>query len=281
VIPRNEALELIEGLEKASRRTRPFLLYGLFAIIAGFAILSFSLKQQRDREAATARELRASVQELKATLNKAAEYTAALPRDLPERQQLATLLKIADRQTSSLNALASKAAPTSLPIHEEPTEAKAEEGVTGPVVRTSLPSVETKVKGGSKAVATLRPVTRIIVRDTQQADLRAELGGLQAGRVSYHYLIDQEGKIHRLKNENDVAFHTTGANQDSIGIGVLHVSGSGDYTPQQVKSLASLIKEIASRRGISPDRIFSAKDIDPRRASDFGMIKEQILAEAF
>ena len=40
MLAESDALALIEGLEQASKRTRPMIMIGLLAIIAGFAILS-------------------------------------------------------------------------------------------------------------------------------------------------------------------------------------------------------------------------------------------------
>jgi len=147
------------------------------------------------------------------------------------------------------------------------------------VNRIPLPGVvDTPLEGGSRQVIGVRQITRIIVRDTQQEDLQKELAGLQSGSVAYHYLIAQDGNIHRLKDEKEVAYHTTGFNDNSIGIGVMHVSGNGDYTQQQVASLSTLINDIAKRRQIAGQNINAASEVDPRRKSDFVKIKNQVLA---
>ena len=149
------------------------------------------------------------------------------------------------------------------------------------VNRVPLPRIiETPLEGGSKPIIGMRQITRIIVRDTQEDDLQRELEGLRTGRVAYHYVVTKDGTVHRLKDENEVAFHTAGFNEDSIGIGMLHVSGSA-YTKKQVDSLAKLIRDIARRRRIEKSNIVGASEVDPSRKSDFRLIKDQILALAF
>lgn len=149
--------------------------------------------------------------------------------------------------------------------------------------RVALPTiVDTPVEGGSRTPATARRISRIIVRDTQQTDLQTELAGLRLGRVSYHYLVDRSGTVHRLKPEGDIAYHSAGANADSIGIGLSHVSGQGGYTSAQIAALTGLLREIGVRRGLARGRVFSATDIDPRRRSDFAAdVKASVLDDAF
>jgi hypothetical protein len=149
------------------------------------------------------------------------------------------------------------------------------------IKRAPLPRlVETPLEGGSRQVSGTRQISRIIVRDTQEDDLKKELEGLRQGQVAYHYLIAKDGNIHRLKDENEIAFHTARFNEDSIGIGILHVSGT-DYTPQQVDSLSDLIAGIVKRRSIPKSNISGASEVDPTRKSDFPKIKEQVLTRAF
>lgn len=139
-----------------------------------------------------------------------------------------------------------------------------------------LPKIrDTPIADGSRYVSGLRAITQVIVRDTQQDDFQKEIAGLQEGRVAYHYLIAKDGAIHRLADENNVAFHTAGRNQDSIGIGLLHVSGS-TYETAQIDALRNLLSDIVRRRSIPKTRIFSATDVDPSRRSDFGTIREVV-----
>jgi hypothetical protein len=140
--------------------------------------------------------------------------------------------------------------------------------------------VDTPLQGGSRQLQVPRQINRIIVLDTQENDLKAELEGLTQGRVAYHYLVAKNGDIHRLKDENDVAYHTARFNEDSIGIGILHVTGN-DYTQQQVESLSDLVANIVKRRSIPRSNVFAASEISQTKKSDFGKIKEGVLARAF
>lgn len=137
--------------------------------------------------------------------------------------------------------------------------------------------VDTPLPEGSRATTGTRFISRIIVRDTQQDDIDQELQGLRRSRVAYHYLIAKDGTTHSLADENDVAFHTAGHNADSIGIGLLHVSGS-EYTPEQVEALSALLSDIVARRRIAKASILAATDVDPRRRSDFPRIKDKVVA---
>lgn len=140
-----------------------------------------------------------------------------------------------------------------------------------------LPSiVETPLPEGSRNASGPRVINRIIIRDTQQDDLQEELKGLRTGRVAYHYLIAKDGTTHRLVDEAKVAFHTARNNEDSIGIGILHTSGT-DYTQQQIDTLVELLSNIMRRRSIQKTNVLSASDVDPSKPSDFPRIRENVL----
>jgi hypothetical protein len=72
----SDALALIEGLENASRRTRPMIFAGLIAIIAGFAILSYYLYDQRREVEQRNAELTARLDALTATIEQAKQLAA-------------------------------------------------------------------------------------------------------------------------------------------------------------------------------------------------------------
>ena len=149
------------------------------------------------------------------------------------------------------------------------------------IKRVPLPRIiNTPIEGGSRQIAGTRQINRIIVLNTQDDDLQSELDGLRQGRVAYHYFIAKSGDVHRLKEESEVAYHTPRYNEDSIGIGVLHVTGN-DYTQQQVDSLSDLVANIAKRQSIPKSNVVAASEVNPARKSDFGKIKERVLTRAF
>lgn len=150
------------------------------------------------------------------------------------------------------------------------------------VRQVPLPRViDVPLEGGSRGVTADRIIDRVIVRDTQQSDLEKELQGLRASNVSYHYIVGKDRVITRLKDEDDVAFHSARFNETSIGIGLLHVSGAEDYTSQQIESLSQLVSGIVKRRRVARSNVNGIAELDPTRRSDFAKIKERVLTAAF
>ena len=65
---------------------------------------------------------------------------------------------------------------------------------------------------------------------------------------SSHYVIDRDGKIYQLVDENNVAYHARGFNVYSIGIEIVNTGHeSMKYTPEQYTSIEALGREIADR----------------------------------
>jgi Negative regulator of beta-lactamase expression len=146
------------------------------------------------------------------------------------------------------------------------------------VDQTALPSSALEVpRKGFRTVEGKRQIKRIIVSDTQQDNTQAELAALDNHGVSYHYLIDLDGSVMKLVDENNIAFHTTRQNDDSIGIGVMHRSGE-TYTDAQKASLKRLITEIATRYAIAKSNILAKSEVSNKR-SDFNTIKESVLTD--
>jgi hypothetical protein len=156
VIPEDEALKLIERLERHSRRSRPFLLYGLVAIVAGFLTFTLylerqkdRLEQQKDRLEQQKGQLVAERDKLKvlstnlaikknyleSTLASARRVAGRSASDPSARAELATILGMASSEVSGLNALVVDAA--------EPAAAAATPAET---------------KAGAEAIEEARPV---------------------------------------------------------------------------------------------------------------------------
>lgn len=129
---------------------------------------------------------------------------------------------------------------------------------------------------------------QFIVLHYTSTDLPHSLGILTHGGVSAHYLIgdDEPATVYRLVDENRRAWHAgvsewqgrTWLNATSIGIEIVN-QGYRD-TPQgrvwypfseaQIQALIPLLKDIAKRHGITPDRIIGHSDIAPGRKVDPG-----------
>lgn len=72
-----------------------------------------------------------------------------------------------------------------------------------------------------------------------------------ASQVSCHYLIGKDGKILRMVEEKNRAWHAGSYNSRSIGIELEDEEKGSEwkYTPQQIESLKFLVKDIESRHG--------------------------------
>jgi N-acetylmuramoyl-L-alanine amidase len=101
-------------------------------------------------------------------------------------------------------------------------------------------------------------------------------------KVSAHYVIDLDGSIYRLVEEEHRAWHAGVSywrgreklNNFSIGIelvdtdaGLQRLSG---FTVQQMHSVIALCKDIVARYGIKPHNIVAHSDIAPSRKDDPG-----------
>jgi hypothetical protein len=113
-----DTLALIAGIERASRRSRPFFLFGLLAVILGFVSVSVYLYQDREEERAQKAVLERQVGELTRTLNEARALGPQLDDSPAARERLRILLGEAIGTVESLpgdlgNAIA--AVPDSTP----------------------------------------------------------------------------------------------------------------------------------------------------------------------
>ena len=116
--------------------------------------------------------------------------------------------------------------------------------------------------------------------------------------VSSHYLVrDQPAKIYQLVDESQRAWHAgpsywkghTHLNASSIGIEIVNPglmkTTKGEvfapYPPAQINAVIALVKDIATRHKVSPDRIVGHSDIQPQNKQDPGpMFPWKLLADA-
>ncbi len=129
---------------------------------------------------------------------------------------------------------------------------------------------------GYKEPETPRIITKIILLDTYSISFYREIKGLKKNGVAYHYLIKRNGNIHLLVEENNIAFHTSKQNDDSIGIGIMHASKQ-NYPYDQKQSLIYLLKDIMSRHNISKYSIYTNSQLDPRKKSEIINILDDII----
>lgn len=102
-----------------------------------------------------------------------------------------------------------------------------------------------------------------------------------AARVSAHYLVEENGDIYRLVDENRRAWHAgvgawkgeTDINARSIGIEIVnpgHEWGYRDFPEAQISAVVALLHDINGRHNIAPARVLGHSDVAPRRKDDPG-----------
>ncbi|MDB5708211.1 MAG: N-acetylmuramoyl-L-alanine amidase [Sphingomonas bacterium] len=126
-------------------------------------------------------------------------------------------------------------------------------------------------------------VSMIVLHYTGMVDAAAALDRLcdPVAEVSAHYLIDEDGRIHRLVAEDKRAWHAGRArwrgiedvNSASIGIEIVnpgHELGYRPFSDEQIDALIPLVSEIKERHGITRGNVVGHSDIAPMRKQDPG-----------
>ena len=139
----------------------------------------------------------------------------------------------------------------------------------------SSPNVEPRAEG--KAVRIL------LLHYTDMATAEEACAWLcnPAAKVSCHYLIDLNGDIIQMVDEELRAWHAGQSawkgerdiNSVSIGIEIHnpgHDHGYPDFPPAQMKAVAALGRDIAARHGIPPEHVLAHSDVAPQRKRDPG-----------
>ena len=127
------------------------------------------------------------------------------------------------------------------------------------------------------------PVDMLVLHYTGMETAAAALARLcdAAAKVSAHYLIDEDGTVHRLVAENRRAWHAgaafwrgaTDVNGRAIGIELVNPGHEFGYRPfpdAQMASLEALARDILARHPIPPRNVVGHSDVAPRRKIDPG-----------
>ncbi len=127
------------------------------------------------------------------------------------------------------------------------------------------------------------PVTMLVLHYTGMQDAAGALARLTdpAAKVSAHYLVDEDGTIHRLVAEEHRAWHAgrshwrgvTDINSASIGIEIVnpgHEWGYRTFPDAQIEALIPLVHEIKERHAITRGNVVGHSDIAPTRKQDPG-----------
>ena len=127
------------------------------------------------------------------------------------------------------------------------------------------------------------PVSMIVLHYTGMESAEAAIARLTdpMAEVSAHYLIEEDGTVHRLVPEDKRAWHAgkshwrgiTDVNSASIGVELVnpgHEFGYRDFAPAQIEALIPLLADIKERHGITRGNIVGHSDIAPTRKQDPG-----------
>ena len=100
-------------------------------------------------------------------------------------------------------------------------------------------------------------------------------------KVSSHFLINQDGKVYRMIQDNQIAWHAgkscwgnyKSLNKNSIGIELVnkgHRFGYTNFTKKQILSLVKICRTLIKRCKIKKKNIVGHSDISPLRKIDPG-----------
>jgi N-acetylmuramoyl-L-alanine amidase len=131
--------------------------------------------------------------------------------------------------------------------------------------------------------ARLTPPDMIILHYTGMQTGQAALDRLRdpAAKVSAHYLVEEDGHVFRLVEEERRAWHAgvsswrgrTDINARSIGVEIVNPGHEFGYRPfpdDQITAVIDLLSEIRDRWTIENDLILGHSDVAPRRKQDPG-----------
>jgi N-acetylmuramoyl-L-alanine amidase len=128
--------------------------------------------------------------------------------------------------------------------------------------------------------------------ESGEAALERLRDGEREGRVSSHYMVEEDGRVFRLVPEERRAWHAgnsfwkgeEGLNHASIGIEIVnpgHDFGYRAFPDAQIAAVIALIGDIRTRWQIDDNRILGHSDVAPARKIDPGeLFPWKRLAEA-
>jgi N-acetyl-anhydromuramyl-L-alanine amidase AmpD len=123
--------------------------------------------------------------------------------------------------------------------------------------------------GNYRAVSAARTINRIVIHITDGGPkINGTIGWFKnpAAKVSAHYVVGQDGEVVQMVKHNDVAWHASNANGDSIGIEHVANTKGLNPTPMQYCASAALANWLASQFNLPIDRthILGHSEADPK-----------------
>lgn len=124
-----------------------------------------------------------------------------------------------------------------------------------------------------------REISCIVIHATATAKLASPLEWLTIpeSKVSAHYLIDLDGTVLQLVDENNIAWHSGESswkgkgkvNEFSIGIELVNANdGIMAYPEDQIEACRALVAAICLERKIRSEDVVGHRDIAPGRKTD-------------
>ena len=127
------------------------------------------------------------------------------------------------------------------------------------------------------------PVSMLVLHYTGMQDSASAIARLRdpEAKVSCHYLVDEDGQVLRMVEEDKRAWHAGRAfwrgavdiNSASIGIEIVNPGHEFGYRPfpeLQMDALIPLVADIVGRYGIRPPYVVGHSDVAPARKLDPG-----------
>ena len=127
------------------------------------------------------------------------------------------------------------------------------------------------------------PVSMLVLHYTGMPDAESAIARLTDpdAKVSAHYVVCEEGRIHRLVDEEKRAWHAgrsywrgiTDVNSASIGIEIVNPGHEFGYRPfpeAQMDALLPLVADIVKRHRIARANVVGHSDVAPARKQDPG-----------
>lgn len=127
-----------------------------------------------------------------------------------------------------------------------------------------------KFKEYFEALSVGRQIKFLVLHHVAANSVDHAINQFEEHKVSSHFLIDEDGKIFELVDENDVAYHAgvsfwsgiDGLNANSIGIEFINSAPfEKKFTSQQMASGVVLCKYLAAKYQIAPQNIVGHSDI--------------------
>ena len=135
----------------------------------------------------------------------------------------------------------------------------------------------------TKKTRSLSNIRFLIIHYTGMQSARVSMNKLKnpKSKVSCHYLIDRNGAIFRMVEDNKIAWHagrskwknTKNLNKYSIGIEIQnkgHLIKYQNFPKKQIFSLIKLLKKLMKKYNIKKENILGHSDIAPLRKIDPG-----------